>query len=38
VAYALFNLEPRGRMFVSPGDPVYEGMIIGITAATTISW
>ena len=30
VAYALFNLEPRGRMFVSPGDPVYEGMIIGI--------
>ena len=28
--YALFNLEPRGRMFVSPGDPVYEGMIIGI--------
>jgi GTP-binding protein len=30
VAYALFNLEPRGRMFVSPGDAVYEGMIIGI--------
>ncbi len=30
VAYALFNLEPRGRMFVSPGDPVYEGMVIGI--------
>ena len=30
VPYALFNLEPRGRMFVSPGDPVYEGMIIGI--------
>jgi GTP-binding protein len=30
VAYALFNLEARGRMFVSPGDPVYEGMIIGI--------
>ncbi|MCC7546214.1 MAG: translational GTPase TypA [Burkholderiales bacterium] len=30
VAYALFNLEPRGRMFVSPGDPVYEGMIVGI--------
>jgi GTP-binding protein len=29
VAYALFNLEPRGRIFVSPGDPVYEGMIIG---------
>jgi GTP-binding protein len=30
VPYALFKLEPRGRMFVSPGDPVYEGMIIGI--------
>ena len=30
VAYALWNLEDRGRMFVSPGDKVYEGMIIGI--------
>jgi GTP-binding protein len=29
VAYALFGLEPRGRIFVVPGDPVYEGMIIG---------
>ncbi len=29
VAYALFNLEPRGRLFVTPGEPVYEGMIIG---------
>jgi GTP-binding protein len=29
VAYALFNLEPRGRLFVVPNDPVYEGMIIG---------
>lgn len=29
VAYALYNLEPRGRLFVRPGDPVYEGMIIG---------
>jgi GTP-binding protein len=29
VAYALWNLEDRGRMFVSPQDPVYEGMIIG---------
>jgi GTP-binding protein len=32
VAYALWNLEDRGRMFVSPGDKVYEGMIIGIHA------
>ena len=29
VPYALFNLEPRGRMFIVPGDPVYEGMIVG---------
>jgi GTP-binding protein len=29
VAYALFNLEPRGQIFVRPGDPVYEGMIFG---------
>ena len=29
VSYALFNLEPRGTLFVTPGDPVYEGMIIG---------
>lgn len=29
VPYALFNLEPRGALFVEPGDPVYEGMIIG---------
>jgi GTP-binding protein len=32
VAYALWNLEDRGRMFVNPGDKVYEGMIIGIHA------
>jgi GTP-binding protein len=29
VAYALYNLEARGRLFVKPGDPGYEGMIIG---------
>lgn len=29
VAYALYNLEPRGSLFVEPGDPVYEGMIVG---------
>jgi GTP-binding protein len=29
VAYALFNLEPRGTLFVVPGDRVYEGMIVG---------
>ena len=30
VAYALWKLQERGRMFVNPGDPVYEGMVIGI--------
>jgi GTP-binding protein len=30
VAYSLFNLQERGRMFVSPGEKLYEGMIIGI--------
>ena len=30
VAYALWKLEDRGRMFLSPGDKLYEGMIIGI--------
>ena len=29
VGYALFNLQERATMFVSPGDPVYEGMIVG---------
>ncbi|THB71081.1 MAG: translational GTPase TypA [Desulfovibrio sp.] len=29
VAYALFNLEPRGRLFIPAGVPVYEGMIVG---------
>ena len=30
VAYALWKLQDRGRMFVSHNDPLYEGMIIGI--------
>jgi len=30
VAYALWKLQERGRMFVSPGEKLYEGMIIGI--------
>ena len=29
IPYALFNLKDRGPMFVSPGEPVYEGMIVG---------
>ncbi len=29
LAYALFNLQERGRLFVGPGEEVYEGMIVG---------
>ncbi|MCP3926149.1 MAG: translational GTPase TypA [Desulfobacterales bacterium] len=29
VAYGIYNLEPRGRMLITPGTPVYEGMIVG---------
>jgi GTP-binding protein len=30
LAYALFNLQERGRLFVGPGEAIYEGMIVGI--------
>jgi GTP-binding protein len=30
LAYALFNLQERGKLFIGHGAPVYEGMIIGI--------
>lgn len=30
VAYALWKLQERGRMFVSPGERLYEGMVIGV--------
>jgi GTP-binding protein len=30
VAYALFNLQERGRLFVGPGERLYEGMVVGI--------
>jgi GTP-binding protein len=29
VPYAIFNLQDRGTMFVSPGDDVYQGMVVG---------
>ena len=29
VAFAIFNLQDRSTMFVKPGDPVYEGMVVG---------
>jgi GTP-binding protein len=30
VAYALYNLQARGEIFIKPGDKLYEGMIIGV--------
>ncbi len=30
LAYALFNLQERGRLFVEHAEPVYEGMLVGI--------
>ncbi len=32
VAYALFNLQERGRLLVTPNDAVYEGMIVGLNS------
>jgi GTP-binding protein len=29
VAYAIFHLQPRGTIFVNPGEPVYDGLIVG---------
>ena len=30
LAYALFNLQERGRLLIGPGEEVYEGMVVGI--------
>jgi len=30
LAYALFNLQDRGKLFIGPGEAVYEGMVIGL--------
>jgi len=30
LGYALYNLQERGRMFIRPGDELYEGMVVGI--------
>ena len=32
VAFAIFNLQARGEMFVTHNDPVYEGMIVGLAS------
>ena len=31
VAFALFNLQDRGEIFIKPGDDLYEGMIVGVS-------
>jgi GTP-binding protein len=31
MAYAIHHLEERGNLFVAPGDPIYEGMVVGET-------
>jgi GTP-binding protein len=38
VAYAIFHLQPRGTIFVKPGDPVYRGMIVGENSRTDDLW
>ena len=35
VAFALFNLQDRGRLFAEPSDEIYEGMVVGIHARHT---
>jgi len=32
VAFAIFNLQARGEMFVTHNDPVYKGMIVGLSS------
>jgi len=32
LGYALFNLQERGRLFIGPGDEIYEGQVVGIHA------
>jgi GTP-binding protein len=38
VAYAIFHLQPRGTIFVEPGDPVYPGMIVGENSRPNDLW
>ncbi|MDD2901433.1 MAG: translational GTPase TypA [Syntrophales bacterium] len=38
VGYAIFHLQPRGTIFVKPGDPVYRGMIVGENTRTEDMW
>ncbi len=38
VAYAIFHLQPRGTIFVKPGDPVYRGLIVGENTRPEDMW
>jgi len=38
VGYAIFHLQPRGTIFVQPGDPVYRGMIVGENTRAEDMW
>jgi GTP-binding protein len=38
VTYAIFHLQPRGTIFVNPGDPVYSGMIVGENSRSADLW
>ncbi len=38
VGYAIFHLQPRGVIFVNPGDPVYTGMVVGENSRTDDMW
>jgi GTP-binding protein len=38
VTYAIFHLQPRGTIFVSPNDPVYPGMIVGENSRPQDLW
>ncbi len=37
-AYAIFHLQPRGQMFVEPGQPAYPGMIVGENSRSEDMW
>ncbi len=38
VAFAIFHLQPRGTIFVNPGDPAYTGMIVGENSRADDIW
>jgi GTP-binding protein len=38
VAYAIYHLQPRGALFVNPGEPVYAGMVVGENSRSEDLW